>query len=227
VELEHEVWNFDPSDSVSHHIMAVAREAGGQVFGAYDGERMIGFALSFPAFRDGGRYLHSHMAAVIPAYQAQGVGRLLKLAQREDALGRGISLIEWTFDPLQARNANFNINRLGAVVGRYIPNFYGASSSPLHANLPTDRLVAEWHLDSARVRAHIDGKGVRPTASTHRISIPNDINELRRDDPSKAAEIQMRMRREFQEAFQQHFTVTSFVTDETNGHYLLEKNNED
>jgi len=224
VDLQREVWNFDAYEAVSHHIMAVAHEIGGQVFGAFDGERMIGFALAFPAFHDRHHYLHSHMAAVVPAYQDRGIGRMLKLAQRDDALGRGLGLIEWTFDPLQTRNANFNINRLGAIVRRYIPNFYGSSSSPLHANLPTDRLVAEWHLDSPRVRSHIAGIPERPAKDALRISLPKQINQLRRDDPSQAADIQARMRGEFEQAFEQHYAVTGFSADETYGHYLLEKN---
>ncbi len=227
VEVEKEVWNFDPSDSVSHHIMAVAHQAGGQVFGAFDGERMIGFALAFPAIRDGHVHLHSHMAAVNPAYQDRGVGKMLKLAQREEALSRGIKLIEWTFDPLQTRNANFNINKLGAVVGRYIPNFYGVSSSPLHANLPTDRIVASWQLNSERVKAHVAGKATPPRADALRISLPKSMNELRNGNAALAAEIQTRVRKEFMEKFEEWYLVTGFTTDEKDGHYLLEKNHAD
>ncbi|ABF42833.1 conserved hypothetical protein [Candidatus Koribacter versatilis Ellin345] len=224
VEVETEVWNFDASEAVSHHIMAVAHETGGQVFGAFDGQRMIGFALAFPAIRDGHVHLHSHMAAVISAYQERGIGQMLKLKQREEALSRGIKLIEWTFDPLQTRNANFNIRRLGAVVRRYLPNFYGVSSSPLHSNLPTDRLVAAWHLDSGRVRAHIAGKAHEPGDNQRKISVPKNMNELRHADPSKAAEIQLGVRRQCQDAFEQQYTVTAFTTDENNGYFILEKN---
>ena len=119
---------------------------------------MAGFALAYPGIRDGKPYLHSHMAAVLPEFRDLGIGRLLKLAQRDDALSRGISLIEWTFDPLQPRNAYFNLCRLGVVVRRYLIDVYGATSSPLHAGLPTDRLVAEWHLDSQRVADIVGGK---------------------------------------------------------------------
>jgi len=223
-EVEKDVWNFDAGEAVSHHIMAVAHETGGQVFGAFDERRMIGFALAFHAIRDGHVHLHSHMAAVLPAYQQRGIGQLLKLKQREDALSRGITLIEWTFDPLQTRNANFNIRRLGAVVRRYLPNFYGMSSSPLHSNLPTDRLVSEWHLDSARVQVHLAGKPHEGGENTRKIAVPKIINKLSHSDPSKAAEIQAGIRRQFIEAFDQKYTVSAFTADENNGYYLLEKN---
>jgi predicted GNAT superfamily acetyltransferase len=219
------VWHFRGSDAVSHHILAVAHEVGGQVFGAFEGDRMIGFALAFPAIHHGQVHLHSHMAAVLPEFQDRGIGRMLKLAQREDALLRGIKRIEWTFDPLQTRNANFNINRLGAIVRRYIPNFYGESSSPLHANLPTDRLVAEWHLDSERVRSRV--AGARPeisaAANAPTIAIPANINALRSEDPSNAAAVQATVRDEFLRRFEQGFAVTRFTTNETHGTYHLEK----
>jgi predicted GNAT superfamily acetyltransferase len=224
-EIEEAVWHFSGSDAVSHHILAVAHEIGGQVFGAFEDARMIGFALAFPAIRDGHVHLHSHMAAVLPEYQDRGIGRKLKLAQREEALARGIKRIEWTFDPLQLRNANFNINRLGAIVRRYIPNFYGESSSPLHANLPTDRLVAEWHLDSERVRLRADG--AVPESSEHAgavtIAVPSNMNELRNGDPAQAVAVQAEIREQFLEKFGDGWAVTGVSKTETGGKYYLEK----
>src|SRR6202012_2433270 len=96
-------------------------------------------------------YLHSHMLAVLPEYRNAGLGRRLKLAQRDDALSRGFDLMEWTFDPLEIKNAYFNLERLGAIARRYNVNQYGITSSPLQGGLPTDRLVAEWWLKSKRV----------------------------------------------------------------------------
>jgi predicted GNAT superfamily acetyltransferase len=226
VDLQQAVWNFDPIDVVSHHILAVATETGGQVLGAFDGDRMVGFAQSFAAHREGKVYLHSHMVAVLPEYQNHGIGRLLKMAQREDAIARGIDLIEWTFDPLETRNAYFNLARLGAIVRRYIPDFYGHSSSPLHANLPTDRLVAEWRLASPRVQARLAGKAAEPAPGAT-ISVPRIMGELRRHDSSRAAEIQARIRREFLRSFEEGYTATGFAVNDTDGHYLLEKSYED
>ena len=112
---------------------------------------MIAFCLAIPGLKpDGKPYLHSHMLGVLAEYRNHGVGRQLKLQQRDDALARGIDLIEWTFDPLEIKNAYFNVERLGAIVRRYLRNQYGASSSPLHGGLPTDRLVAEWWIRKPR-----------------------------------------------------------------------------
>ncbi len=151
VELEFQVWGFRERDVVPSQMYVVAAKIGGQVLGAFVDEKMAGFVLAYAGIRDGRPYLHSHMAAVLLNFAILGIGRRLKLAQREDALARGISLIEWTFDPLQTKNAYFNICRLGAVARRYLLDVYGSTSSPLHAGLPTDRLVAEWHLESQRV----------------------------------------------------------------------------
>src|SRR5580692_11432685 len=100
VELQKRVWGFDDVELLPVRLFVVATKVGGQVFGAYDGGRMIAFVLSIPGLKaDGGTYLHSHMLGVLPEYRNQGVGRMLKLKQRDEALARGIRLIEWTFDP--------------------------------------------------------------------------------------------------------------------------------
>ncbi len=222
VDLQIAVWRFDPLDVVSSQLLVVAAETGGQIFGAFDGDRMIGFAQSFAAGRDGKLYLHSHMLAVLPEYQNRGIGRLLKMAQRDDALARGIDRIEWTFDPLQSLNAYFNVVRLGAIANRYACDFYGASSSPLHANLPTDRLVAEWFVGSPQVAACLAGTPPAPTPE-RTIAIPRDINRLRRDDIVKALEVQKRVRREFEECFRNGLTVTGMSVGDTESRYLLSR----
>ena len=112
---------------------------------------MVGFALSVPGTRSGHVYLHSHMLAVRKEHRNGGLGRRLKLLQREEALARGIELIEWTFDPLEIKNAYLNIEKLGAISRRYNINQYGITSSPLQGGLPSDRLIAEWWLKSKRV----------------------------------------------------------------------------
>ena len=117
---------------------------------------MVGFAMSLPGVKTGKNstdgnpqpYLHSHMLAVRDRYRNRGLGAQLKLEQRREALSRGIRLMEWTFDPLEIKNAYLNIHKLGAIVRSYYVNFYGVSSSRLQGGLPTDRLVAEWYLDS-------------------------------------------------------------------------------
>jgi predicted GNAT superfamily acetyltransferase len=137
------------------------------------------------------------MVGVIEEWQNRGVGRLLKLAQRGDAIERGIDLIEWTFDPLQLKNAHFNIERLGAIVRHYLPNLYGRTSSPLHAGLPTDRLVAEWWVRSRRVENILNGKPRPAAAQRERIAIPANIREICRDEPLLAEKIQTSVREQF------------------------------
>src|SRR5215469_7027298 len=171
VDLEIVVWGFGERDVVPSQMYVVAAKIGGQVLGAFLDDKMVGFTLAYPGIRDGRPYLHSHMAAVLPEYRDLGIGRQLKLAQRDDALARGIPLIEWTFDPLQTRNAYFNICRLGVVVRRYLLDVYGSTSSPLHCGLPTDRLVAEWHLASQRVKDILAGKAPGQGDLIRRVSV--------------------------------------------------------
>ena len=152
VAVQLAVWGYSDGDLIPKRVFIVAERIGGQVLGAYDGNKLVGFAMAFPGYRDGKPYLHSHMLAVLPEYRNVGLGRRLKLAQRDDALARGIDRMEWTFDPLEIKNAHLNIARLGAIARRYMRNIYGPSTSPLQGGLPTDRLVVEWWLRSERVR---------------------------------------------------------------------------
>src|SRR5215468_2642167 len=153
VALEREIWGEADLEVEPTTLFVVASHTGGQVLGAFDGGRMVGYTLALVGLLEGTPYLHSHMTGVLSEYRDRGVGRMLKLHQRDDALGRGIRLIQWTFDPLEMRNAHFNLNRLGVICRRYLPNLYGLTTSPLHRGLPTDRLVAEWWLSSKRVVA--------------------------------------------------------------------------
>src|SRR5579862_7192960 len=157
VGVERKVWKSADLDVVPIPLFVVAAETGGHVIGAFHGRYLVGFTLAIAGWRDRKPFLHSHMTAVLGAYRSQGIGRRLKRFQRADALLRGIGRIEWTFDPLKTRNGYFNLMRLGAVARRYSPNAYGITTSPLHAGLPTDRLVAEWDLRSLRVRRILAG----------------------------------------------------------------------
>jgi predicted GNAT superfamily acetyltransferase len=222
VELQQRIWGYAPLDTVPDQIFIVATKTGGQVMAAYDGDTPVGFALAFAAMRERVGYLHSHMVGVLEEYQNRGVGRLLKLAQREDALERGIALMEWTFDPLQLKNAHFNIERLGAIVRHYIPNLYGRTSSPLHAGLPTDRLVAEWWVRSPRVAEVLAGR-VRPMgADCQRIAIPAGIRGICRDEPLLAQQIQTKVREQFQANIAKGRAAVGFEFNEEQGTYLLE-----
>jgi len=212
VKLEKEIWGFEDIELLPVRLFVAAKEIGGQVIGAFDGERMIGFLLAIPGLKKGTTYLHSHMMGVLPEYRNAGVGRELKLEQRRDALARGMHLVEWTFDPLELKNAFFNIERLGAIVRRYVLNQYGTTSSHLHGGLPTDRCVAEWHLDCERPPA---------PEIVDRISCPNEIADIRRADPKRAREIQKGMGEKFLNGFGRGLAVVGFERSEHSGTYLL------
>jgi len=222
VELQRRVWGYSELDAVPDQMFVVARESGGQVLGAYEGETPVGFALAFAGIHGGEAYLHSHMVGVLREYQDRGVGRLLKLAQRDEALARGIALIEWTFDPLQIKNAHFNIARLGAIVRRYIPNVYGRTSSPLHAGLPTDRLVAEWRLNSSHVHRVLNGQRHVPSGQSFRISLPGNIRQICVEDPAKAESIQSVLREQFTAQIAAGRAAMGFELSQDQGSYVLE-----
>ncbi len=220
--VQGEVWGFSDADRVASRLFAVNRLIGGVALGAYLEDRMIGFCLAFPGKKADGRpYLHSHMAGVVPEYQNRRIGRRLKLEQREEALRRGYGLIEWTFDPLETRNGFFNLERLGAIVRRYKPNAYGITTSRLHGSIPTDRLIAEWHLAGVRANSLIDaGKPVTKRV-VREIEIPAEAAKVRSSHPDRAIEIQTRVREQFLQAFDEGLTVVGFRRAESGGFYEL------
>jgi predicted GNAT superfamily acetyltransferase len=221
-EMQKVIWSYEDSDLIPMRFLAVVARVGGHVFGAYDGPRMVGFCFAIPGIKPDGRpYLHSHMLGVLPAYRNAQIGRRLKLRQRDDALARGISLIEWTFDPLELKNAYLNIEKLGAIVRVYKENQYGATTSPLHGGLPTDRCIAEWWIDSPRVQGILVGTG-REARPTERISYPADIADLRVQDNTRAREIQQTNAGLFLDAFSRGLAVTGFTRTPSVGAYLLE-----
>ncbi len=221
MELQRNVWGYSDIDVVPASMMIVAQHTGGHVYGAFDGDRLAGMAMAFAARKNGREYIHSHRVGVSPEYQNRGIGAMLKLYQRDRALAEGIKLIEWTFDPLQIRNAHFNICRLGVVIRRYLPNCYGITSSPLHASMPTDRFVAEWHLDSPRVRAVLSNTKASATAAREEVVIPRNIEEQKKSDPARILELQCSIRARFTELFAAGLEITDFQIGEENARYLL------
>ena len=223
--MQRQIWGFEDVDLIPLRLFVVASKIGGQVFGAFDGAQLIGFCMAIPGLKPGGKtYLHSHMLGVLPEYRNAGVGRILKLAQRDDALARGIDLIEWTFDPLEIKNAFFNMERLGAIVRRYVPNQYGTTSSPLHGGLPTDRCIAEWWIASPRVKAILAGQRFRSAILWRRAS------RFRRTSPPFAPTIppareksSRRACEQFRAAFDRGLAVIGFEKSEQAGTYLLGK----
>src|SRR5436190_19859536 len=190
--LQKEVWGFSDAELMPVRVFVIANKIGGQVIGAFDGEELVGFALALPGHRNGHSYLHSQMLAVRQQHRNGGLGRRLKLYQREDAIARGFELMEWTFDPLEIKNAYLNIEKLGAIARRYNMNQYGVSSSALQGGLPTDRLVAEWWLSSRRVVGLLE-HGKRPQIAVElAIEVPGEIYEWKAqpETRSRAADVQ-------------------------------------
>jgi predicted GNAT superfamily acetyltransferase len=239
VQLQIEIWGYDKADVIPRRAFLVAQKIGGQVIGAFDAESpgaagsggaesLVGFALSLPGVKTGGSepraYLHSHMLAVKNAYRNRGLGAQLKREQRNDALSRGIRRMEWTFDPLEIKNAFLNIHRLGATVCRYLVDFYGVSSSRLQGGLPTDRLLAEWQLDSPRVHRILEGGPVVKQVIEERIQVPASIYQWKASeaDRERALAVQLENRRKFQYAFSRGLAVLDFSRDaEGNGVFEL------
>lgn len=224
VALQKEVWNFTDIELVPLRIFVVAEKIGGQVVGAFVNDNLVGFAFALPGSREGRSFLYSHMLAVRKQYRNAGLGRRLKLFQREDGLARNFDLMEWTFDPLEIKNAYLNIEKLGAISRRYNVNQYGITSSPLQGGLPTDRLVAEWWLKSQRVESLLAKKthsNVKPVTT---ISVPSGVYEWKASPETRhrAKEIQDRNREEFQKAFAEDLVVMGYERDSAgNGKFLL------
>ena len=232
VRLEAETWGYDETEMVPRKIFLLARKIGGQVIGAFEkghaggAETLVGFAMSLPGIKSLDNraipYLHSHMLAVRGDRRNYGVGTQLKREQRREALGRGIRHMEWTFDPLEIKNAFLNIHSLGAVCRSYRANFYGVSSSRLQGGLPTDRLVAEWALDSPRVQALLEGSPMPATRIEERIVVPALIERWKSSDTARALGVQAENRNRFEAAFARGLAVVGFSRDaEGNGVFEL------
>lgn len=224
VRLQREIWGFSDVELLPLRLFVVASKVGGQVLGAFDSGKMVAFCLCIPGLKPGGKYyLHSHMLGVLPQYRNSGLGRKMKLKQREYALAGGIDLIEWTFDPLEIKNAFFNIERLGAIVRRYVRNQYGTTTSPLHGGLPTDRLIAEWWIRTERVEAICGGRTFERSGIETRIVVPAEITQFRKQDPQRARQIQAHIGEEFEHQFRAGLAVTGFEKTVEAGAYLLGK----
>ncbi len=221
VELQREIWGEADLEVEPATMFVVAAHTGGEVLGAFDGNRMVGYTLAVAGLRDRVSYLHSHMTGVLGEYRNRGVGRQLKFFQRTEALSRGIRLVQWTFDPLELRNAHFNLNRLGAICRKYQPNLYGVTTSPLHRGLATDRLLAEWHLDSARVVAAIEDLAKEPLDAAATIELPAELERWQHEDSPQVAAVQARVREEFTRWFAKGYAAVALRTGPGNSEYLL------
>jgi predicted GNAT superfamily acetyltransferase len=222
--LQKEVWNFSDAELVPVRLFVLANKIGGHVIGAFDQNDLVAFAVAFPASRNGHSYLHSHMLGVRQQYRNAGLGRRMKLFQRDQALAHGFELMEWTFDPLEIKNSYLNIEKLGAIARRYNVNQYGITTSPLQGGLPTDRLVAEWWLKSKRVESVL-ADNHRPTfASQTTISVPAEIYQWKAAAATRAQALalQRKNREALSQAFDAGLSVLGYErTDHGDGRFLL------
>jgi chorismate synthase len=169
VDIQRAIWGHEDIDLTPTHQFRISSRMGGILLGAYVGNDLAGFVFSFPALFENKPCQHSHLLAVLPAYQGLGIGKRLKWAQRARALERGYDLITWTMDPLQARNANLNFHTLGATSRTYLPDFYGRTPAlTVVPDLPTDRLLLEWPIAGKNVETQKHGHGAR--FSTEKLS---------------------------------------------------------
>jgi len=212
LELQRQAFGWADIDILPRRFLVVLTHIGGLVLGAWDGDRLVGFLNSMPGIRNGMPYWHSHMLAVSKDYWNSGIASQLKLAQREYALDRGISLIEWTFDPLESKNAFLNITKLGVIIRRYYPNHYGETTGALQRGLDSDRVIAEWWVDRPRVTL---GGEVR------RVVIPADVQSLKNQSIASARDIQRRVRENFLRNIEDGYFVAGFERGDEWSTYLF------
>lgn len=227
VDLQREVFKLPEIEISPLRHFVVTKSAGGFILGAFCGGELIGFVLSVPAFLRGAKAFYSHMTAVKDGYQGTGVGARLKWAQRERALDAGVKFVKWTFEPWKARNAFFNLEKLGAIVTEYQPNFYGidyatASTGGKPIGLASDRLFAEWHLESDKVKAlSLGGRFNDDSEPKRKIIVPEDWAGLVAADPAEALSAQKRLHEEFDAAFADGMVGRGFVRDQYKPFYKL------
>lgn len=252
-KLQQDVWGWSDLDTTPLMNFIIMKELGGTLIGAFDGEKVVGFAFGFVGWDGGHAIFHSHMLAVHPAYREHGIGLRLKLAQRADALEKGFEHITWTFDPLQSTNAHLNFHKLGVVSSKYKVNFYGdQSSSPLHRSIGTDRLWVDWFIRSQRVADRVQARQEREIDLEHierliqvgsngepvrradldgrsgMIEIPERISALQRENPTAAVAWREATRAAFLDAFAAGYVVDDFFRLDQNGAggYLLARKSE-
>lgn len=230
VYLQRAVFALPDLEISPRRHLIVSRQAGGWTLGAFNGDRLVGFVHHLAGVRESNEIFgYSHMMAVAFDYQNKGVGARLKWSQRARAIEQGTGFIKWTWDPMQARNAYFNLNRLGATVSSYAVNFYGTDyptspKAPVAGALgiDSDRLFAEWALKSSRVERLARGEPATlsddPQSS---IAIPANWNALIKENPTRAKQEMERVRNEFQNAFESGLVCAGFERSTDEPRYLL------
>lgn len=245
VRLQRETWGEDFTECVPPAILKVSQRIGGVTAGAFDAqERLLGFVFGMTGVQNGELVHWSDILAVRQELRNHGIGRRLKDFQREECLRLGVRHIDWTYDPLVARNAHLNLNRLGAEVVEYVRDMYGESISPLHAGLGTDRFVVAWRLGEEGRAAPTDhalwrtapvanapeeGRtGELGHAATVRVEIPPDIHQISASSPAEAAEWRRTTREAFLGFMERGYRVAGFYRDPERGRcfYALSRESE-
>ena len=230
VNLQRQVFGLPDLEISPRRHLIVSRQAGGWTLGAFVGERLVGFVHHLAAVRGDEIFGYSHMMAVAADYQNRGVGARLKWAQRERALSEGRDFIKWTFEPTRARNAHFNLNRLGVVVREYAVNFYGTDyvTNPEEKaagvrDMDSDRLFASWELNSPRVKALATGEEYALPEPVAKIEIPADYSAFLKSDPAGGKAEMLRVREEFLKALGDDLVCRAFDRNAERPAYLFYK----
>jgi len=220
VAMQKETWGEQFTEWVPATILRITQMLGGVAAGAFDGDTLVGFVYGMTGLR-AGRLVHwSDMLAVRAALRNQGIGERLKRFQRDSLLERGVERVLWTFEPLDAKNAHINFNRLGVTAQEYVVDMYGDTGSPLHEGIGTDRLVVAWDIASDRVASHLAGRVVRPAEVIARIEVPADIHALKRTNPDLAMEWREKTRAEFRKYLPENL-VAGFVKEGDQRYYEI------
>lgn len=243
VQIQRETWGDEFEELVPTAILKVSQKVGGIVAGAYSAKgRMLGFVYGLAGAKNGKPIHWSHMLAVRNEARGTGLGKQLKLYQREVLLARGVEEIYWTYDPLVARNANLNLNSLGADVEEYVKDMYLESSSSLHRGMSMDRFVVSWKIHGERAVQTLSGRtlfdaasfldapivntvGVPaapvsanelklPELSKARVEIPNNIEQLKSQSMDLAKAWRNNTRKTFLWYLEKAYQVAGFYVDE-------------
>src|SRR6266446_7517703 len=228
VLLQRELFGLPDLEISPRRHLIVSHEAGGWTLGAFIEGKLVGFVLHLAAVHGDEIFGYSHMMAVAAEYQNRGLGARLKWAQRARALSEGRNFIKWTFEPTRARNAYFNLNRLGVVVREYAVNFYGTDyvTNPAEKaagvrDMDSDRVFASWELNSPRVEALAAQLEYPLPTAEHSIEIPEDFSALVKRNPESAKHEALRVRDEFLQALNDGLVCRAFERDSERSRYLF------
>jgi chorismate synthase len=247
-EVQMSAWGMGARAATPKEVMIAINDNGGLVLGAFDGKRVVGFALTLVGHRAGTVYMYSHMTGVAKEFQSKGIGYLVKRKQREISLKRGFPFIAWTFDPIIARNAYFNFKKLGVIARNYLPDYYGPMNDSINVGWPTDRFLCEWYIEPEQLRkvrsyarlplseAHvvIKKRGREPdvfcqdwkidvSGARALVDIPDDVVDLKRRHPEEGRRWREATGETFKAYFAAGYSAVALLKGKDGLRYLLAK----